>query len=78
MSRSFRKNPFRGLGGSSEKDDKRRNNRKLRKKSKLILKEDPELDTKVLPIMNEVSDLWNMSKDGKILLDKNNKKDMRK
>jgi hypothetical protein len=63
MSRSYRKHDYHGNGGSSEKDDKRIANRVLRHNVKRLLHVDPELE--VLPIMREVSDRWNMNKDGK-------------
>lgn len=74
MSRSYRKNPIKGLGSDSEKYDKQKNSRKLRKLSKLALNRGDEL----MPLMNEISDVWSMAKDGKIHIDKDNKKEMSK
>lgn len=62
MSRSYKKYPT--FSSSSEKDDKRHNNRRLRRKIKHAIFNDDE----VMPIMNEVSDPWNMAKDGKMLV----------
>lgn len=77
MSRSRKKHPFSGNGGDSEKFDKRKNNRRLRRKSKVALEQGKE----ILPIMREVSNPWDMAKDGKSRLDKNSdwyKREMRK
>jgi len=77
MSRSRKNRPFSGHGGDSEKFDKRKNNRRLRRKSKVALEQDKE----ILPIMKEVSDPWNMNKDGKSRLNKDSdyyEKEMRK
>lgn len=64
MSRSFRKTPICGNAcASSEKDDKRRANRSLRHHVKQLLHVDPE--TEVLPTIDEISNLWDMAKDGK-------------
>lgn len=63
MSRSFRKHDIIGNGGCSEKDDKRIANRILRHNIKRLLHIDPEQE--ILPIMDEVSDKWDMNKDGK-------------
>lgn len=76
MSRSRKKNPFSGHG-DSEKWDKRKNNRRLRRKAKVALEQDKE----ILPIMKEVSNPWNMNKDGKSRLNKDSdwyEKEMRK
>jgi hypothetical protein len=74
MSRSRRKSPFCGLGsGSSEKFDKRKNNRKLRQRCKDAIRQGKES----MPLMNEISDPWTMTKDGRIHLDKDSK-EMRK
>ena len=63
MSRSYRKHDIHGNGGGSEKDDKRIANRCLRHNVKRLLHIEPEHE--ILPIMREVSDTWNMNKDGK-------------
>ena len=64
MSGSRRKTSVIGCCGarSSEKSDKRLNNRRLRRANK-----DPEKEPKK---MREVSDVWNMGKDGKMFFDK--------
>ena len=64
MSRSYRKHDYIGHGSSSEKYDKQLANRTLRHHVRQILHVDPEQE--ILPIMREVSNLWCMSKDGKI------------
>jgi hypothetical protein len=74
MSRSRRKNPFRGLGGNSEKWDKRKNNRRLRRKCQQAIRDGKD----ILPLMREVSDQWLMNKDGKVRLDPDNVEDMQK
>ncbi len=77
MSRSRRKTPIRGVtGAASEKADKRHNNRSLRKRVKKVLLTDPELE--VAPTMRELSNVWDMAKDGKYFLKKPRPKDMRK
>lgn len=65
MSRSRKKHPAGGAcGKGSEKWDKREYNRRLRKKVKSIIKNNPDL----APLIDkhDVSDLWSMSKDGKM------------
>lgn len=63
VSRSKRKTPIIGCCGirGREKYDKRLNNRRLRRANK-----DPEKEPKV---MREVSNQWNMEKDGKMFFD---------
>lgn len=80
MSRSFRKNPIRGLAAHSEKDDKRLNTRRLRRKVKTVLGgRGGDLEDAVLPVMKEISDPWGMAKDGKMRFDPDrHPKDMRK
>jgi len=66
MSRSYRKTPIVGIAGGSEKEDKRMANQKFRKKSKQsIIKENID---KLPYKMEEIQDIWSMSKDGKIYL----------
>ncbi len=63
MSRSYRKTPIIGNAGNSEKKDKQIANKKFRKRSKQKLHQQ-QLD--YLPYdMNEVHNVWSMSKDGK-------------
>ena len=77
MGKSFRKNPIigncgSGSGGGSEKDDKSGNNRRLRRKLKIklhIATED-DYDSDVLPELDDVSNPWDASKDGKSRFDK--------
>lgn len=74
MSRSRRKMPITGMTtADSEKQDKRLANRKLRRKVRQVLPEEPE----VLPDLREVSDPWTMDKDGKKWIDPDSK-EMRK
>lgn len=76
MSRSRRKTKKFGHCGSTEKQDKRLANRAFRRKTRVKLKteEDP-----ILPVdLDEVSDLWTMSKDGKFFWNDAPEKSMRK
>lgn len=78
MSRSRRKTPIKGIGASSDKEDKRLANRKLRRVTHTLLRctslEDDDL---ILPEIRDVSDVWDMGKDGKMRIDPSDK-DMRK
>jgi len=76
MGKSRRKTPIFSNGGGSEKDDKRIANRKLRRKSKSLLKNFHE--NIIMPIIREVSNVWLMNKDGKHYWGDVSKKDMRK
>lgn len=72
MSRSRRKTPIIGwTTAPSEKEDKRLANRRLRRIVRNILRtqEDPD----VLPDLREVSDPWDMNKDGKQWIDPDSK-----
>jgi hypothetical protein len=63
MSRSRRKNPYRGWTVcDSEKDEKILANRRLRRASKQALLNGNE----VFPLKKEISNVWNWGKDGKI------------
>ena len=74
MSRSRRKHPIKGLAGRSDKKDKRLANRRLRRLTKICLSSsDLQQDFTVLPVMREVSDPWDFSKDGKIRIDSTSK-----
>ena len=80
MSRSRRKTPIFGIAGHSEKEDKRLANRMFRKREKEKIAKG-QFDK--LPInMNEVMNVWSMSKDGKCYWidgkDRDNGKFMRK
>lgn len=68
MSRSIRKTPKRGtgVGGQSEKRDKQIANRRLRRKVKVAVEQGAE--GIALPALREVSNVWDMRKDGKIYL----------
>lgn len=62
MGKSRRKNPIFGIAVcDSEKKDKQAANRKLRRK----IKEAVARGEEVMPEIREVSDVWNMGKDGK-------------
>ncbi len=66
MSRSFKKTPIQGHScARSEKQDKRIANRRMRANIKTALASsfDPEAD--VLPALREVTNVYDMSKDGK-------------
>lgn len=65
MSRSLRRNPFTGTTTSdSEKQEKRWANRRLRREVRRKIVEDS--DDLSLPSLREVSNVWSMSKDGKV------------
>jgi hypothetical protein len=65
MSRSLRRNPFTGTTTSdSEKLEKRRANRSLRRAVRWKIGE--ASDDLALPLLREVSNVWSMSKDGKV------------
>ena len=78
MSRSRKKHPFSGITtATSEKQDKRLANRSLRRRIRVMLATDVEVD--VLPEMRDVSNIWAMDKDGKVRFDpKRYPKEMRK
>lgn len=60
MSRSYRKTPVTGFSCSkSEKKDKQIYNRRFRRAIKR------EIFNDILPDLREVSDVWQMTKDGK-------------
>lgn len=61
MTRSRRKSPWSGLCANSEKFDKRVNNRVLRRAVKKAMQRGDE----VMPLMREVSNAYDMHKDGK-------------
>lgn len=69
MSRSRRSFPACGITTArSEKEDRRIHNRRFRHHVKQALKSfDPEAD--VLLVLREVSNAWDMAKDGKIVFD---------
>jgi hypothetical protein len=62
MSRSFRKNPVTpNTTAKSEKFDKQKYNRRLRKINKVEL----EKESDIFSLKREISDIWDMPKDGK-------------
>ena len=67
MSRSRRRTPVCGITtADSEKQDKRIANRKLRRKVRVAIRADAEVE---LPARREVSNPWCMDKDGKMRFD---------
>ena len=61
MSRSYRKTPITGTTtAKSEKKDKRIANRRYRRKCDQALRNEEEM-----PVLNEVSNVWEFAKDGK-------------
>jgi len=75
MSRSKKKTKITGITtAESEKEDKQEANRKLRRKTKEILKQGKE----ELPKLKEVSNVWSFSKDGKKYNKDMSDKEMRK
>lgn len=73
MSRSYKKTPIAGqTTAESEKSDKKIWHRRFRHKTKDILRSmhndaDMMNDT-VMPVEDEFSNIWSMSKDGKVYL----------
>ena len=65
MSRSRRKNPFIGNCGGSDKWGKTHANRKLRRAEREAVERMATDCDVILPALNEVSDPWDFSKDGK-------------
>lgn len=64
MSRSYRKKSFCGFTTSvSEKRDKKNNHKRVRRKNKVILQK--TLDEDQLLHEKEITNVWDMSKDGK-------------
>lgn len=73
MSRSYKKVPVAGhTGADSEKRDKKIWHRRFRHKTKDILRSlhnDPDMiDDIIMPVEDDVSSTWAMSKDGKSYL----------
>jgi hypothetical protein len=63
MSRSYRKTPIIGIAGDSEKQDKKIANARFRKKERQALQQ-YRIDN-IPHDLNDVSNVWSMSKDGK-------------
>jgi len=81
MSRSYKKTPIIGHTKSeSEKSDKKFWHRRFRHKTKDILRsmhnDIDSIDETVMPVEDDVSSLWSMSKDGKTYLGNWLKKNM--
>lgn len=73
MSRSYKKTPVIGhTAAQSEKSDKKTWHRRFRHKTRDILRSlhnDPDMiDDTIMPVENDVSSTWSMSKDGKSYL----------
>ena len=73
MSRSYKKTPVIGhTAAESEKYDKKLWHRRFRHKTKDILRSlhnDPDMiDDTIMPVEEDVSSTWSMSKDGKSYL----------
>lgn len=73
MSRSYKKTPIIGhTAAQSEKSDKKIWHRRFRHKTKDILRSlhnDPDMiDDTIMPVEDDVSSTWSMSKDGKSYL----------
>ncbi len=67
MSRSLRRSPICGVTtAASEKQDKRLAHRRLRSATRVAMAAD---HVGVLPVPREVSDPWDMAKDGKLRFD---------
>ena len=70
MSRSFRKTPIIGIAGRSEKADKKAWHSRMRGRERQRLKDVGVEDEDYLTTdRREVSDVWGMNKDGKMMLD---------
>lgn len=69
MSRSWRKNPYIGIAGDSDKKDKQLANRRLRRR----VKEELNKGREVLVSKRESSNVWSFSKDGKTRVEKDSR-----
>lgn len=65
MSRSFKKHPVIGNCGNSDKYGKTLSSRRLRQLVRVAIKNEDE----IMPLMREISSVWNFSKDGKQWID---------
>ncbi len=61
MTNSYRRLPFVGYCGGSQKKDKQHGNRAMRRTNHVLLQKDPEA---VLRTLDEVLDPWSMAQDG--------------
>lgn len=73
MSRSYKKVPITGhTGAESEKSDKKIWHRRFRHKTKDILRsmhnDVDKMEDTIMPVEDDVSSTWSMSKDGKSYL----------
>ena len=69
MARSYRHSPFMGNCSHSDKAGKVVAHRRLRARQRQALVACRDFDALVLPVMREVSDVWDFPKDGKHRLD---------
>lgn len=74
MSRSKKKHGYAGHSfAESEKEDKKSWHKAFRRKTKIVIKEE-DLENAIFPDVKEVSDTWDMAKDGKFWFNKSDKK----
>ncbi|OPZ83678.1 MAG: hypothetical protein BWY75_02962 [bacterium ADurb.Bin425] len=65
MSNSYRKNPFIGNCSHSDKPGKVNANRTLRTHVRQALRTCDDFEALILPLLREVSNVWDFPKDGK-------------
>jgi hypothetical protein len=79
MSRSYRHRPIFGIAiARSEKSEKREANRKLRRRTRMLLRGWQGNEEPQPPLLREVSNVWSFSKDGKNYWRGATDRDMRK
>lgn len=80
MSRSYRKRPYYCVYEvESQKEAKRHGNRRLRRNIKQLVDKWAEVDPDlILPIMDEILDVWSMPKDGVNYYEPYNEKEERR
>jgi hypothetical protein len=70
MSRSYRHSPFKGNGANSDKPGKIQANRTLRFAVRQAINSCRDWDNLVVPLLREVSNVWDFPKDGKGRIEK--------
>lgn len=65
MARSYRHSPFMGFCAHSDKPGKVIANRRLRARVRQAIVNCRDFDNLVVPVLREVSDVWDFPKDGK-------------
>lgn len=65
MSRSYRHSPFMGFCADSDKPGKVIAHRKLRAATRQVIVNCRDFDDLILPLLREVSNVWDFPKDGK-------------